>query len=617
MIRFWIMIWGQVLFMLFSLGCFAQNSGQDTIFVGYCNGLLSDEGVSKVGIKGISASVYYPKEDLTEYIGAYVIGIRVGLSVGDGLTDLNAWVRTDLLGENLESRRIEEPVAGWNEVFFDTPVLVDGLSDLCFGYTFQQKKSVKCISVVGQSNENGRWVANGDEWEQLDLKYPGVISIDVILAGNNFRKRNLKLVSCGLDSCRVMPYGYLMSVVGRVCNLGTEKSDGFSVEYSVDDVCLGRKEYSNTLDTRDFQDFSIEIPTDLVDIGTNIPMDIRVLYGDGAEDEDMSDNEQRIYFTTFDPAATYVHYPLFEKFTTEQCINCPSGAQRVETVMEKPFEDGTFADRIIQVSHHAGYYTDWLTIPESEIYTELYNNYTWNEYEEEYRLSTYAPACMFDRGQYFREVDTIPVITLNTIPVLTEQFEQAIEVAALIKVEVFLDYKENTRELDIDVYCEKLNAFDGQCDTAFLNVYVLEDEILSRQQAGHPGMIHRHVIRDVLSELWGDRIEWDGNQAHGSYRLVLNPEWVARNVEIVAFVSERKDNNPSDSRVYNACRQVLSDITELSSAEFEKKCIDSSFYTLTGVRLEERPLDGMYIQVRIYDDGTVDVCKRVSNDRCD
>ncbi len=71
---------------------------------------------------------------------------------------------------------------------------------------------------------------------------------------------------------------------------------------------------------------------------------------------------------------------LLEHFTTGQCPNCPAATTNIANWT------ATRPD-IIWISHHAGYYTDPMTVPENTELLVFYND----------GGSTYAPATMLDR----------------------------------------------------------------------------------------------------------------------------------------------------------------------------------------------------------------------------
>ena len=84
--------------------------------VGYCLGEIAEEGISKVGNATISGAIILPSEILSQYSGAKVLGIRVGLVTVDGISDLSGWVRTSLDGDDLDSGSGADLSAGWNYI---------------------------------------------------------------------------------------------------------------------------------------------------------------------------------------------------------------------------------------------------------------------------------------------------------------------------------------------------------------------------------------------------------------------------------------------------------------------------------------------------------------------
>ncbi len=79
-------------------------------------GEIAEEGISKVGNATISGAIILPSEILSQYSGAKVLGIRVGLVTVDGISDLSGWVRTSLDGDDLDSGSGADLSAGWNYI---------------------------------------------------------------------------------------------------------------------------------------------------------------------------------------------------------------------------------------------------------------------------------------------------------------------------------------------------------------------------------------------------------------------------------------------------------------------------------------------------------------------
>ena len=85
-----------------------------------------------------------------------------------------------------------------------------------------------------------------------------------------------------------------------------------------------------------------------------------------------------------------------------------------------------------------------------------------------------------------------------------------------------------------------------------LNILVVEDSIINWQKdyeyidLENPGntdiedYVHRHVLRGTINGDWGETIVEDGIEQgitiNKSFIYVLNPEWLAENCSVIAFV---------------------------------------------------------------------------------
>lgn len=123
--------------------------------LGFCNGRIASEGISKVGNAKIEAAVILPESLLNEYVGAKVTGIRIGLVTAEGISALEGWVRSSLEADNLDCGSVSAPQAGWNTASLSKGITIDG-NPLAVGFAFSQEKGVKCISLVGDNRTDGQ-----------------------------------------------------------------------------------------------------------------------------------------------------------------------------------------------------------------------------------------------------------------------------------------------------------------------------------------------------------------------------------------------------------------------------------------------------------------------------
>ena len=234
---------------------------------------------------------------------------------------------------------------------------------------------------------------------------------------------------------------------------------------------------------------------------------------------------------------------LLEFFSTERCTNCPLAHSNLERL----FGDG--GDSIIILDHHAGFYDDALTIPESVEYEWFYNPYR----------GTYAPAAMFDRTCFDQQLpdiynEQVPMFDGSKASNLQPAYAQAASMPAQAEIMIIPTYDQASRKLELSVIGSTNLADD---DNLRLNVFLAEDSIFSPTQVGAIGSYyHRHAARRCLTDTWGEAVS-AGKVFDCSYTTTLPDEWNARRMEVVAFVSHYDATDRRRCQVLNAAAEPI------------------------------------------------------------
>lgn len=103
------------------------------------------------------------------------------------------------------------------------------------------------------------------------------------------------------------------------------------------------------------------------------------------------------------------------------------------------------------------------------------------------------------------------------------------------------DYNPASRELSIKVDVDALPGINLKGDP-YLTVLITQDSIVDLQNDSDvfiPNYIHRHVLRDVVSNAGGDLISEplvEGAPVRRTYNVTLPPTWVDHHCSVVAFV---------------------------------------------------------------------------------
>lgn len=508
--------------------------------LGLCDGEYSASGVSKTGSGTIQVAVILPAATFAQYEGASLSGMRIGLSLTDGISAVQGWVRTSLEGDNLCTATLAEPSVGWNEVAFDAPTsyTLRADEDLVIGYQFEQSRSTKCISLGGSPCPDCYWVARNGEWQDKSADAHGAVSVELEIDGEMVPCTNLAIESVSYP--QVIPYGETFEAQVVVRNMAKGEVNGYKCEYYPADPLLPAfiECYQKVLQYRQRDTLRVAVPAELQQPDELLyEMPIRLI----AEGDEMGEDDQCVVYRT-NYTWSYPHTLLMEEFTTEECPNCPRAINTLSQMVNEGYE---FA----QISHHVGYHTDYLTVEEDKTFLWFYGE-----------DGSFAPAGMFDRTydpDFYTAgsgSDGFPIFSIGYADTFRPALEKALAMPAFVKVEPALNYEESTRLLSLDITMEKHMVLDALSDEPRLTVILIEDSIPAQHQAGISSdtFRHRHVYRKCLTDIWGDPIQWDeDNQSEVHLEFTLPEDWRADYVEAIAFVCNYNPADRNDSRVYN------------------------------------------------------------------
>lgn len=547
--------------------------------VGYCMGEIADEGLSKIGNATIEGAVVLSEEMLAPYVGATVTGVRVGLVTSDGVENLQGWIRNTLEGDNLDMSASTETVTGWNEIALNGGQLLTG-EPLVAGFSFSQQKAVKCISVVGENNDDARWIAKNGQWELAKNK--GVLSIELVITSDNLPERDLEIVSFTTSSLPAFKDDD-MSFNLVVRNRALTPFSRFDVEYKLGESGPIVKHCDAVLNYGDVAsvDFSISPEGHIIDAPLNLCVTVL------GENDDVPDNNTINQYVGW-YSNNVERRVLIEEFTTERCPNCPRAINTLHQC-----ENAGYGERMSIVAHHVGFYTDWLTLEEDENYLWLYDP-TGTE-------GSYAPAVMLDRTVL--EGETVPVNTIGYFSDFEPVLKKAIEVPAFVALDVASGIDDNDN-LNVTVTMSRLPIFDVVSKDAKITVYIVEDGIPHHNQAGisSDSFTHSHVNRACLTDIWGDPIEWAENNAVKQCSLPLDESWNRDNLSVVAFVN---DYDPMD---VSACRVHNSAVARVGGSGIDlpviSDSIEDSYYSLSGLKIDN-PVNGIYLHRVVLENGSV------------
>lgn len=223
---------------------------------------------------------------------------------------------------------------------------------------------------------------------------------------------------------------------------------------------------------------------------------------------------------------------LLEEYTGILCPNCPDGHRVANSLV------ATYPDRIWAVNIHAGIYADYSVNLKTTDGDAMYSALTVNKYPSAFVNRT-TDVCL-SRTEWGNHVTT--------------QLEEDAE--CNVAGEAYIDLENRTATINVEVYYTE----DSESSTNYLNLIMLQDEIIAYQQgqgSNSSQMVnglyrHMHVFRDAVTPTWGEEITTTTKSSlfAKTYEYTI-PETIGgvdvdiNNVYFIAFVTEKHQGTPT------------------------------------------------------------------------
>ncbi|WMX14372.1 MULTISPECIES: Omp28-related outer membrane protein [unclassified Aureispira] len=226
---------------------------------------------------------------------------------------------------------------------------------------------------------------------------------------------------------------------------------------------------------------------------------------------------------------------LVEEFTGIDCVNCPTGAEKLEVLSKQN------PGKIIVVGIHAGYFaTDHngfdLRCSDGVNLESLYLG----------PVSGY-PAASINRKVFEGESDVVTDLSEWAGYIGSEICERPIAELSLTNT-----FDAATRKASITVDMTPSTFFvDAIDENLAITVMITESNIVGYQKTpagSDPAYVHKHVLRDVLSDDYtGDVVITKGNVLSAQQKVIsdypIPADWNIDNCYAVAFIHYKGDNN--------------------------------------------------------------------------
>lgn len=490
------------------------------------------KGDSKAG-----SALFFDSDYMSAYKGCELTEVTIAFADKTESDAITIFLSHAIDGEPFYQQTVSASKSKWNTFKLSTPYVIDG-SNLYVGYTVS---GVKYLGYGKALVKNPEYILGKDGvWKEYKGKNSA--SLLATISGDNLPENNVRLGTTSIPS--YVKTDVPMDIFGDFQNLGATNVTSlvFGLYDGDEEIC---EEKVDGLDVAPRSEGSFSLSS--MKLNAECEKDLRLLVKsvNGGVDAVEGDNSTKTCHVMC--RDNYVaRKVLLETFSTEKCTACPKAHKAIDKVT-RDMED------IVEIDHHAGFYTDKYTIDESVEYEWFYPSY----YQ-------FAPAMLVDRmdmRDVFPEAYNYetPILNANG-STLKALYEMELQRPALATVNITTDWSAEARKLSIDVSGKQLLPV-ATPDSVRLYVFVTEDSLYSTSQAGaSKGFYHSHVPRLSLTPTWGEKVDIAaGYDCH--FDAVLNEEWNEKQMNVVAFVANYNSTNPCDCAVLNVEQQSLKTLT--------------------------------------------------------
>ncbi len=534
----------------------------DTLIFGYSDNKMSlNLGLGmEVGIQG---GIRLPEELMARLKGNRITEIWFAVGKTPTRQENYVFISKELGFTDFDCKQTVEKVdSGWNQVKLEKPFEITG-ENLYVG--FRMVSSGEVFSMDGRADNDLvnfiRLTQKEDDptcsWQHQS---GGNINIYVVVQGSNLPQNDL-----AIESIMTKPYAKANDekpVKIWVRNRGAADIHDIEAKVYIDGN-LDRQFEVNGLNIGKNQLSLLALGS--VAMGTSGLHDLKVVVTkvNGASDDNELDNAQ--WKENIICKKEYSDRKvLLEHFSTMKCVNCPSAHLTIEDAL-------FYREDVIHVVHHSAYGSDPLTIDASNDFTFFYSNGS--------QSSVYAPGCMLDRtnmskyGATDGAESTLGPAFFPQRATFGKLVDESLSRPAYVTVDITPSYDRETRKLTVEV---SGGLPGGDADKYLkgsdirLNIFLTEDSIVGYQAgASHPQhYIHNAAIRQVMTPVWGDRIEFNGaGYKSKEYQCILPDAWMPRQMHIIAFLSHYNPSNPNNCEVFNA---NIADMSHLTASGIEE-----------------------------------------------
>lgn len=469
--------------------------------------------------------------------GSKVIGVRVYLR-NDYKQRKKEWSCVNIYQGSLSAEpqtKYADFLAGWNEVMFDTPVIIGNEPIYVGAEVFETLGTPMPFLAVSKAATNYGFYTRSSYGEWQDYSTRGAVLMQAIVEPQNpvvleraayvsFANVPLTVAPDQLFNCSVYVHNQTSEPLKTFSFETTDGIISHSYDFNFEDSPIepfgGR-----VIDTRIYGPSTV---------GTAVSLTARPTLFNGKDAAEAMPFIGELYVMK----DAFVRIPLVEEFTSQNCVNCPFMAYFLDEAMEN--HNGP----LLYVTHHAGFANDRFTKKVDEALLYLFKNDN----------GTFNPAVMYDRRVNKGEVS--PIHTAQVAE--TQPYDDALNAAASFPAmaQVYVDTEYNADgKMVVTVHGAINRSYYEEDIPVYLSCYLCESGIpvsaafpqMGLDDEGAPADLaekfHHNGIKRIIfnKELLGDRLEIiptldDTYEFSVTYDPVeIDSKWNMDNSDVIAF----------------------------------------------------------------------------------
>ncbi|MEM7102230.1 MAG: Omp28-related outer membrane protein [Bacteroidota bacterium] len=214
---------------------------------------------------------------------------------------------------------------------------------------------------------------------------------------------------------------------------------------------------------------------------------------------------------------------LVEEFTGVQCVNCPEGSEKLETLLDQHGEN------LIVVSIHSGFFS----VPHATSAIDFRTP------EADALDGFIGPVTFYPSASINRKLFDGENSRLVNLAKWAGLIQQELAEVSPVEMELNTTYDASTRNLEVST---SLNFFEDINQPVHISVLVTETDVVDSQldlDGLQTDYVHKHVMRDMLTNFDGQLITnatIANSPVVNNFSITLPNEWDELNCAVVAYV---------------------------------------------------------------------------------